>query len=62
MVKELKSGSLGNLSDADLAGWPKTIARVIEAYPFADIVIPGHGDFNGRELLKHTQNLLTKTK
>jgi metallo-beta-lactamase class B len=32
MVKELKSESLGNIADADLTEWPKTIARVIADY------------------------------
>jgi metallo-beta-lactamase class B len=62
MVKELKSETLGNIADADLTEWPKTIARVIAAYSSANIVIPGHGAFGGQELLKHTQDLLTKTK
>jgi metallo-beta-lactamase class B len=62
MVKDLKSETLGNMTDADLREWPKTIARVIAAYPSANIVIPGHGPFGGPELLKHTLDLLMKTK
>jgi len=62
MVKELKSESIGNITDANLTEWPKTIARVIAAYPSATIVIPGHGAIGGQELLKHTQDLLMKTK
>ena len=62
MVKELKSETLGNIADADLTEWPKTIARVIAYYTSADIIIPGHGAFGGQELLKHTLDLLTKTK
>jgi metallo-beta-lactamase class B len=59
MVKELKAETLGNLVDADLHEWPKTIARVIADFPAAEIVIPGHGAFGGRELLTHTLELLT---
>ena len=62
MVKELKSETLGNIADADLTEWPKTIARVIADYTSANIVIPGHGTFGGQELLTHTLDLLTKTK
>jgi metallo-beta-lactamase class B len=62
MVKELKSETLGNVADADLTEWPKTIEKVIAGFPSAKIVIPGHGAFGGRELLKHTLELLTKTK
>jgi metallo-beta-lactamase class B len=60
MVKEMHSETLGNIADADLAEWPKTIARVIAAYPSAVIVIPGHGAIGGRELLQHTLDVVSK--
>jgi metallo-beta-lactamase class B len=62
MVKEANSLSLGNLSDADLSEWPKTIARVIDSYPGARAVVPGHGAWGGVELLRHTQELLAGKK
>jgi len=62
MVKDMKSETLGNIADADLTEWPKTIARVITDYTSADIIIPGHGAFGGQELLEHTLDLLMKTK
>jgi metallo-beta-lactamase class B len=58
MVKELAASSLGNLSDANVAEWPKTIKRVITEFPDASIVVPGHGAWGGQELLKHTLELL----
>ncbi len=58
MVKNVRAKGLGNLSDAVVDEWPQTIAKVIEKYPDARIVIPGHGNFGGRELLLHTQELL----
>jgi metallo-beta-lactamase class B len=60
MAKDMYSKTLGNLSDADLAGWPGTIARIIEAFPQAKVVVPGHGAFGGKELLVHTLDLLKK--
>jgi metallo-beta-lactamase class B len=60
MVKESKSNSLGNVADADLHEWPKTIGRVIADFPSTVIVIPGHGELGGQELLRHTQELLRK--
>ncbi|MFO7447733.1 MAG: subclass B1 metallo-beta-lactamase [Ignavibacteriaceae bacterium] len=58
MVKETRGNSLGNLSDANLEEWPKTIQKVLDRYPDAKIVIPGHGNFGGVELLEHTITLL----
>ncbi|MBI5474458.1 MAG: subclass B1 metallo-beta-lactamase [Ignavibacteriae bacterium] len=62
MAKEAKSKTLGNIADADLASWPKTIARVLAAFPDAHVVIPGHGAPGGREVLHHTQKLLEERK
>jgi metallo-beta-lactamase class B len=62
MVKELSSKGLGNTADADLDEWPKTIQKVLNKYPDAKYVIPGHGQFGGIELLIHTIELLTKNK
>jgi len=62
MVKDLRSETLGNTADADLAAWPLTIGRVLAAYSTARIVVPGHGAVGGTDLLMHTQVLLTKTK
>jgi metallo-beta-lactamase class B VIM len=56
-VRALASGSLGNLSDASLADWPASIARVQAAYPDAHVILPGHGDPGGSELLTHTHDL-----
>jgi metallo-beta-lactamase class B len=57
MVKELKSKSLGNLSDADVDNWPITLRKVINRFKNAKIVIPGHGKFGGNNLLMHTLKL-----
>jgi metallo-beta-lactamase class B len=58
MVKEANAKNIGNTSDADVTEWPKTIDSLIRSYPDALIVIPGHGDFGGRELLYHTKEVL----
>jgi len=62
MVKELASKGLGNTKDADLKAWPHTIDNVIVNFPDARIVIPGHGQTGGLELLQHTKELLDKSK
>lgn len=60
MVKEIKSKSPGNLTDADVKSWPATIEKVMKKYKNAQIVIPGHGLWGGTELLQHTRDLLRK--
>lgn len=56
----LAGDKVGNRSDADLDSWPDAI-RVLERLD-ADVVIPGHGHPGNRTLLKHTLDLLERTK
>jgi metallo-beta-lactamase class B len=58
MVKDLASKSPGNLSDANISEWPRTIDRLISGYPGAKTVIPGHGKFGGIDLLTHTKEVI----
>jgi peptidoglycan/xylan/chitin deacetylase (PgdA/CDA1 family)/glyoxylase-like metal-dependent hydrolase (beta-lactamase superfamily II) len=52
----VRADALGNLSDADVAAWPRAIER-LRALP-ATIVIPGHGTRFDRALLDRTDQLL----
>jgi glyoxylase-like metal-dependent hydrolase (beta-lactamase superfamily II) len=61
MVRAAGDG-LGNLGDANLASWRDAITRVMERYPEAERVIPGHGEPGGRELLTHTLELLDRAR
>lgn len=58
-VRAASDTSLGNLADADVKEFPASIRRVLERYPTTDVVVPGHGEPGGRELLEHTLALLT---
>jgi metallo-beta-lactamase class B len=58
MVKSLNSTDLGNITDGDLKAYPGTIDKVIKKFSTAKFVIPGHGQFGGLDLLKHTRYLL----
>lgn len=57
MVKSTDSKNLGNTVDGDLKAYPTTIQKVIDKFPNAKVVIPGHGNFGGIELLIHTYKL-----
>jgi metallo-beta-lactamase class B len=60
MVKSLNSVDLGNTADGDLKAYPTTIDRLIKKFKDAEIVIPGHGEIGGLDLLIHTRGLSTK--
>ncbi|KPK85015.1 MAG: hypothetical protein AMS27_08465 [Bacteroides sp. SM23_62_1] len=60
MVKDIRTQNLGNTIDGDLNEYPNTIKTVMKEYQYARIVIPGHGQFGGVELLKHTLDLATQ--
>ena len=60
LVRAAAATSMGNTDDADLAGWPGAIAALQARYPDARIVVPGHGEPGGPELLAHTQELLRR--
>ncbi|WP_010663173.1 subclass B1 metallo-beta-lactamase [Marinilabilia salmonicolor] len=57
LVKSMGSRGLGNLADAVVEEWDKTVGKVLAAYPEAEIVIPGHGSWGNKELLTHTIKL-----
>jgi metallo-beta-lactamase class B len=54
MIKEVKAKDLGYTDDGDVKEYPKTLKKVMAKFPTAKFVIPGHGDFGGMELIKHT--------
>jgi metallo-beta-lactamase class B len=57
MVKSAHSKDLGNTVDGDLIAYPKTMDRLIKKFPMAKIVIPGHGESGGFDLIKYTKEL-----
>jgi metallo-beta-lactamase class B len=60
MVKSINSTDLGNTADGDLKAYPATIQYLLDRFPDAKTVIPGHGPFGGFELLEHTKKLSHK--
>ncbi len=58
MVRALSANTAGNISDADLDSWPETMKKVIKRFGHARIVVPGHGESGGPELLTHTLDLV----
>ncbi len=46
-LKSANVTGLGNIEDANLTAWPRSLERVAERYPRAKVVIPGHGPIAG---------------
>lgn len=61
MVKEMGAGK-GNLQDANVKAWPRTVSKVKAQYGEIDKVIPGHGTAGGVELFDYTIELFTEGK
>lgn len=59
MIKDTSWQNLGYTADGDVKAYPKTLDKLLLMFPTAKIVIPGHGQSGGVELIKHTKGLLT---
>ena len=62
LVKEFKSNSIGYIGDADLNNWDKTLAKVKDKFHEAEVVIPGHGDTGGLELIDKSIEIVVNYK
>ncbi|HSP88373.1 MAG TPA: hypothetical protein VLN45_09590, partial [Ignavibacteriaceae bacterium] len=58
MIKSLNS-SKGNLADANVNEWANTVEKIKKKFNSAKMVIPGHGDYGGIELLDYTIKLFS---
>ncbi len=58
LVKAGDAKTLGNTTEADLAAWPATLAKVKSRFPEIRLIVPGHGDPGGPGLIEHTLELL----
>jgi metallo-beta-lactamase class B len=56
ILKEVDA-TKGNLADADTTAWSGSIGRIRQRYPQARVLVPGHGDYGGQELLHYTEKL-----
>lgn len=61
MIKSL-GGTRGNIADANLAEWAKTVATTRQMYPEVKLVIPGHGGRGNAELLENTIEMFQENK
>ena len=60
LVKSTEAEDLGNLSDANPKEWASTIKNIQQKFIKPNYIIPGHLDWNSKESLTHTLNLILK--
>lgn len=58
MIKSVNSPDLGFTGDAEISEWFTSVEKVLEKYSESRIVIPGHGDWGGIDLIERTLQLL----
>ncbi|MBX2953928.1 MAG: subclass B1 metallo-beta-lactamase [Leadbetterella sp.] len=56
LIKE-SDASKGYLGDANESAWSATVEKVKAEFPDVSLVVPGHGEYGGKELLDYTINL-----
>lgn len=59
-IKSTETNSPGNLSDANIEEWMKSIKKVQARFTNPVYVIPGHQGWTSRKSLEHTLNILEK--
>ncbi len=53
LIKSVGAGK-GNLEDANVMEWPKTVSKIKSKYPNTNIIVPGHGNYGDGKLLDYT--------
>ena len=57
-VRATSAKSVGNVKHGDAHSWLKITDNMAKQFSHAKLVVPGHGEVGGTELLSHTQTLL----
>jgi len=58
IIKSIGANSKGFIGDADLTNWYSSLNNILNKYPDATLVIPGHGEIGGNELITHTMEIV----
>ena len=61
-VRARASKSAGNTSHADIESWLEALSVIAKRYTSAEIVVPGHGEPGGHELIRHTSRLVREAR
>lgn len=62
LIKSLADNTLGNTADGDLQQYANSVRKVLRKFPHATVVIPGHQQWGGMALVKHTLTMAKEQK
>lgn len=57
-IKNVENSSLGNLEDADVVRWQKSVRKLMKRFPAPSFVVPGHFGWADNKAVGHTAALL----
>ncbi len=60
LIKSTEATDLGNMADANLPEWPKSLKKIQDKFGWSAYIIPGHQDWRSNKSLEHTLELLSK--
>lgn len=60
LIKSEESNDIGINSDSNAKEWPVSVKKILDRYPEAQTVVPGHGKWGNMQLIMHTLDLLKK--
>lgn len=60
LVKNAATKHIGYLGDAEVDHWAASVQRLRERYPEAELIVPGHGQPGGWELVENTLALIAE--
>ncbi|MFC2133527.1 MBL fold metallo-hydrolase [Bacteroidota bacterium] len=58
LVKAFEQTNLGRQSFANFEAWPQSLQNLLDKFPDAEIVVPGHGAHGDMSMVNHTIDLL----
>ena len=60
MIKGYMYKEPGYMGYANMDEWPKSIEKVIQRFPDCKLVVPGHGDYGGQDILTHSLKIVNE--
>ena len=61
-VKSTDTDNIGNIADANVKQWPQSIKNVMDKFPDAEYVIPGHQGWMAKNALQHTLDVIKQAQ